>query len=294
MFNKENELLKLAENGLNIVDRDKILQYLNIYSAEYILNEYSEIFINEGNNKFFSFVDSNQIINLINFDKSVGSILLKNILFFESKLKNNLIKIWVEFYKINDTKIYNFSEEELLNYLPNISNCSDLQSEKFVYSLFEHAATSEFLIHYKRLANIPIEDLSLSWTFATTINFYRVLDDEIKRKVLNSFGIPISNINDFDKMLNVFLKIRNLISHNGHIYNFTTRLYRVEFNRIYSSVRKNDSLEDKYVSLDKVISLLDYLLNWNKTYYEFNELLKKVSLNDYSKQYLIKIIYGLF
>lgn len=294
MIDKEKDLIKLIENGLNIVDQDKFLEYLNIYSAEYILNEYSEIFINEENNKFFPFVDSNQIINLINFDKYVGSILLKNILFFESKLKRIIIENWIDFYNLKDTKIYNFAEDELLNYLPNINNCPDLQSEKFVYSLFEHAATSEFLIHYKRLANIPIEDLSLSWTFATTINFYRLLDVEIKKKILVSFNIPIVNVNHFDKMLNVFLKIRNLISHNGHIYNFTTRLYRVEFNRIYSSVKKNDSSEDKYISLDKVIVLLDYLLNWNNTYYEFNEQLKKVALNNHSKQYLIKIIYGLF
>lgn len=294
MIDKEKDLVKLIENGLNIVDQDKFLEYLNIYSAEYILNEYSEIFINEENNRFFSFVDSNQIINLINFDKNVGSILLKNILFFESKLKRTIIENWIKFYKLKDTKIYNFAEDELLNYLPNIKNCPDLKSEKFVYSLFEHAATSEFLIQYKRLANIPIEDLSLSWTFATTINFYRLLDHEIKNKILVSFGIPIVNINNFDKMLNVFLKIRNLISHNGHIYNFTTRLYRVEFNRIYTSIKRNDSSEDKYISLDKVISLLDYLLNWNNTYHEFNEQLKKVALNHHSKQYLIKIIYGLF
>ena len=47
MIDKEKDLIKLIENGLNIVDQDKFLEYLNIYSDEYILNEYIEIFINE-------------------------------------------------------------------------------------------------------------------------------------------------------------------------------------------------------------------------------------------------------
>ena len=62
----------------------------------------------------------------------------------------------------------------------------------------------------------------------------------------------IMNISDYYKKTNEWFR---------SVYNFTTRLYRVEFNRIYSSVKKNDSSEDKYISLDKVIVLLDYLLN---------------------------------
>lgn len=59
-------------------------------------------------------------------------------------------------------KIYNFSDQELLNYMPNIKKCPDLKFSKFRYSLFEYASNSDFLQSYVSLSDIPITELSYS------------------------------------------------------------------------------------------------------------------------------------
>lgn len=95
-------------------------------------------------------------------------------------------------------------------------------------------------------------------------------------------------------MLNVVLKLRNMISHNNVLYNFRFRLYHIEFNKIFFSIKKSNSSIDKYVSIDKICSFIDYVIGMKVCVEALNTEIKKVSLNNYSKEYIIKLIYGLF
>ncbi|WP_412032617.1 Abi family protein [Malacoplasma muris] len=279
---------------LKIIDSQRFLVYLKIFSFDRILSEYSEPFFDDESSQFYDFCDSNQIINLIEFDRNVGTHIMKGVLFFENKFKNILINNWVEFYQLSNTKIYNFTDQELMHLMPNIKNCNDLNFQKFRYSLFEYASTSEFLISYSSLSDIPIRELSYSWALATAINFYRTLDTEIQKNILREMNIPDQFTSIFHKMMNVILKVRNMIAHNNVIYNFNSRHYRVEFNKIYSSVRRSDSQFDKYISIDKVCSLIDYVNQLSICIDGLNYELRNLSLNNYSKEYVIKLIYGLF
>lgn len=279
---------------LKIKDWDKLSLYLDIFSIDRIMCEYSEPFVNEELNQFYDFCDSEQLINLIEFDRNLCSHILKGILLFENKLKNIIISNWVEYYDLQNTRIYNFTDQQLLDFIPNIRNCSDLNFQRFRYSLFEYASTSEFLISYSSLSDIPINELSHSWTLATVINFYRVIDIEIQRKILMDLGIQSQFTNIFHKMLNVILKIRNMASHNNVIYSFNSRHYRVEFNKIFSSIKNNNSTTDRYISIDKICSFIDYVTKLNICIDGLNQELRKLSLNNYSKEYVIKLIYGLF
>lgn len=294
MNKKEHEILKLSKINLKVSNPKRFGTYLNIYSADWIYDEYGKIFVDNETGLFKDFVDSDQIINLIEFDRNVALILLKNLLFFESKFKKVIVDTWVNYYNLKDTKIYNYAQTDMIKLIPNIVNCEDLEYVKFFYSLFEYVSSSEFLMHYKSLSLIPIEELVLSWTFATSINFYRTLDDDVQKMILLQFNISTNYHKIFHKMLNVFLKIRNMISHNHVIYDFNNRLYRIEFNKIYASIKKVNLNEAKNITLDKVIIMLDYLLDWNETKQSFEQELKKVSINQYSKESLIKLIYGMF
>lgn len=279
---------------LKIVDANRFLVYLKIFSFDRILTEYSEPFFDEDLNKFYDFCDSNQLINLIEFDRNLATHLMKGILFFENKFKNIIIDNWIEYYNLSNTKIYNFTDQELMKLMPNIKNCSDLNFQKFRYSLFEYASTSEFLITYSSLSDIPIRELSCSWALATVINFYRTLDIEIQKAVLQEMNIPNQFVSIFHKMLNVILKVRNMVAHNNVIYNFNSRHYRVEFNKIFSSIRRSNSPHDKYISIDKVCSFIDYVNQITICMDGLNYELRTLSINNYSKEYVIKLIYGLF
>lgn len=294
-FMLDNEIKTILEKmNLKINNKDLFYKYLKIFSINKIIDDYSEPFLNKEMTMFRDCVDTDQVINLIEFDKNISTHILKGILFFENKLKNVVISKWLKFYNLDNPKIYNFSKEELLKLIPNIELCNDLEFNKFRYSLFEHASHSEILSHYSSLTDMPIIELSYSWTLATIINFYRVLDNEIQKDILTELYISPQFHSIFHKMLNVVLKLRNMISHNNVLYNFRFRLYHIEFNKIFFSIKKSNSPIDKYVSIDKICSFIDYVIGMKVCVEALNTEIKKVSLNNYSKEYIIKLIYGLF
>ncbi|MDE5553156.1 MAG: Abi family protein, partial [Malacoplasma sp.] len=184
------EIKTTLENlGLNVVDFEKLVQYIDIFPFERFIQDYSGPFVDVNTQRYIKECNSNEIIALIEFDKNLSCLLLKAILFFENKFKKILVENWVSYYNMKSDKIYNFSDQELLSYMPNINNCSDLKFSKFRYSLFEYASNSDFLQSYNSLSDIPIAELSYSWTFATSINFYRVMDDRIQKMILTKLRI---------------------------------------------------------------------------------------------------------
>ena len=287
------EIKTTLENlGLNVVDFEKLVQYIDIFPFERFIQDYSGPFVDANTQRYIKECNSNEIIALIEFDKNLSCLLLKAILFFENKFKKILVENWVSYYNMKSDKIYNFSDHELLSYMPNIKNCSDLKFSKFRYSLFEYASNSDFLQSYNSLSDIPIAELSYSWTFATSINFYRVMDDRIQKMILTKLRIKTDYANIFHKFLNLFLKIRNMISHNHIIYNFNSKFYRIEFNQIYGNIFgiKTDTLLS--ISLDKVYLVLDYLLSSNQLKNSITENIKNLKNNSKSKEIIIKLLYG--
>lgn len=293
MTQKKNELLKELNNkNLKLADANRFFTYSQIFSWDRIINEYSDPFVNDETSQFYDFVDTDQVINLIEFDKNLGSYIMKGILFFENKFKCLIIDKWVEYYQIKDTRIYNYDENELAQLMPNLKKCKDLKQSDFIYSLFSYASNSEFLMDYSSLSEVPIKQLSYSWTFATAINFFRTLDDNIQKEILRQLKIPIELYPHFHKMMNVILKVRNMISHNYVIYNFNSRLYRAEFNRIYSTIKRTNFAQDTPITIDKLCGLIDYLNELSICLDGLSHEIRYLSLNSYSKEYVIKLIYG--
>lgn len=118
------------------------------------------------------------------------------------------------------------------------------------------------------------------------------MDDRIQKMILTKLRIKTDYANIFHKFLNLFLKIRNMISHNHIIYNFNSKFYRIEFNQIYGNIFgiKTDTLLS--ISLDKVYLVLDYLLSSNQLKNSITENIKNLKINSKSKEIIIKLLYG--
>ncbi len=283
----------LQKLGLKIENWLRFSNFLSIYTFERLLKDYCFLFVDRRTERFFENTTDTDIINLILFDKRIGTNLLRWILMFETKLKKVLVEKWLDFYKPKNDKLYSITFEELEKMVPGIHKCSDLEIPKFKYSLFEYVSNSEFLIEYQSLDEIPIMDLSYSWSFATTINFFRVLDDRVKIQVLNEFNVPNEFKDSFHRVLNMLLKVRNDVSHNYIVYKFKSNLYKTEFNKIFKAIAKEEINITKDVSLNQVIYFIDMLLGWSNCKKEFDSELKELKINFKGKENLIKFLFGI-
>ncbi|MEG0879305.1 MAG: Abi family protein [Malacoplasma sp.] len=292
MINKEKYKIIFSNLNIEIDNFDEFVKYVEIFSLKKIIVGYSFPFIDKKTGNFYPSTKSSEIVSFIKFDKEIAMYLLELILFFEIKFKNLIVKMWKKNYKLEDTIIYNFSDELLSSLIPNLANCNDLNFVDFKYSLFEYSTTSESLLEYSTFTKIPIEDLANSWTLATAINFYRVLDEKIKMKILYKLNVDESFFDIFHKMLNLILKVRNMISHNHMIHNLSIKHYRLEFNKVYNSIFKNFHYnENSSISYMQVANIINYLLfvdfkNDSETF------LKKLNINPVSKEKLIRLLYG--
>lgn len=282
-------LLKL---GLKIENWTKFSNFLVIYPFDRIIKDYIYIFLNKETDSFYEGTTDTDLMNLIIYDKEMGANLLKWLLIFETKFKKIVIDKWTSLANLKTDKIYLYKEEEFLKLIPDIKE-SNLEIKSFRYSLFEHVSNSEFLQDYNSLEDIPISQLSYSWSFATTINFYRVLPKYIKDSILTEFNLPVEFRESFHRAISILSNIRNTISHNHIIYNFKTNIYRLEFNKIYKFIFKEDNQLNQPINLNQVMSLVDYLLNWNNCKKEFEKKLKELKILNKAKESIIKLFYGL-
>lgn len=293
MNQKKINILKsnLESKGLKIENWTRFSSYLSIFTFDRFIEDYCFLFVDKKKNTFYENTTDSDLINFILFDKKISVNFLKWFLFFESKFKKTIIEKWMDFYKLNNRNMFSISESELVTYLPNLQKCADLKAQTFRHSLFEHSNNSEFLVKYESLEKIPIQELSYSWSFSTTINFFRTLSDDLKKEILFSFDVPYEFFDIFDKALNSLSKVRNTISHNHIIYTFRSPVFRFEFNKIYKSLFREEINLSSSITLYKVIKFIDYLLGWNLCKKEFENDLKELKINPMAKESLIKIIF---
>lgn len=292
-MNNEEIRTFLLKLGLKIENWLRFSSFLTIFPFDKILKNFIHFFIDKKTNLFYKNTTDNDVIDLILFDKKIGLTILRWFLFFEIKFKKIIVEKWFSFHPLHINYLYQLDENDFLKYLPNLKNCSDLNLKKFRYSLFEHVSNSEFLQEYQNLQDIPLMDLITYWTFATTINFFRVMNSQIKINVLKELNIPYNMVDSFHKILNVLLKVRNTISHNHILYNFHSNLYRIEFNQLYKILFKENYIVTKAINIYKIITLIDYFLNWNYCKKNFDEHLKNLKINAIAKEKLIKLFFGI-
>lgn len=95
-------------------------------------------------------------------------------------------------------------------------------------------------------------------------------------------------------MLNLILKVRNMISHNHIVYNFSIKHYRLEFNKVYYSIFKNFHYDqNSSISYMQVANIVNHLLSID--FENNNEIfLKRLIINPIFKEKLIRLLYGNF
>ena len=115
---------------------------------------------------------------------------------------------------------------------------------------------------YDDSKQIPLNRLSISWSFHTLISFINIQDIQTKNKIINKFNINSENIDNFISTCHSIRKFRNTISHNDIFFITTLNYYRREFNTLLNYLTKQKTSDiEKDITIYSLIKMLEKLLN---------------------------------
>lgn len=304
----EEQIDLLKTRSLSIKNYEQLKYYLKWYNYQNFISGYNDPFMKNFqriNNKYIKNATDLSIIELFNFDRSIGPLLLSNIQNIERRfsssvayeiakeLKNNSIDFGLVF-KLNElscTKIFKLKKinEELKEHLSfnfennksNLQNKYSCQNDKNTWIL-----------------SVPIWTLSIFWSFGNTIYIFNNLNKNIKNSIIKSaFDDKFLNQDEFLKIMLMLKNIRNRICHNNVLYNVEIKNNENTF--ISFLKRHNKEYDSNKIRICDIVNIIDIILkknnkeNKNSLWNIFKEkiqskIIKSNRLPDISKRFILK------
>lgn len=291
----------LKKRGMNIINENVLKEYLIKFNYQNFVNGYNDLLfkvVNNRNNVYHSKINSNDLINIFNFSKEISSLILKNILIFEEQLSSYIIEcIGNKLIKLNKNKNYHcdlfrINENDfkvIFSFaFKNNSNFEE-EREKIEKDLKKYWILNnknDLVIHCEKNKYFPIWSLSIYWSFGIIRNILvEYINRNILKEIKNKFDLFKSiNVDEFNLIICILNKVRNLCSHNNVVYNFRYKLNEKQnFNKKY--IRNKTKIYDVVVLLNKLkltnenlIDSFENALNKNINN-ETSDLAKKRLLN---------------
>lgn len=304
---KERNLSFLDNNGKNV--EQKFKWYLEKFNYHNIINEYSfpVKWNNDSNNlEYKPTVNAQHILDLFNFDRALSSLLIGDIQsverFFCTCICHYTIKTFEkELPSIINGKILELKDEDFKIIFPNI-NTKEFRN---ILSFKEIFITSIPEYKYKNKSNyksIPLWELSLYWSFGSTIRIFSSLNLKVKKTIVKQFinknQISINDVNGFYWIMRMINNFRNVVCHNNPIYLFNYWRGFKSINYFSSSYVKNKIAVEK-IRLCDVMKILIFLnphkkssKTWEKFDMKVKDLKNKLNSDDIYNE-LIKFIHYL-
>lgn len=181
-WDEQIELLK--SRNLIIKNESKLKLYLQKYNYQNFINAYNDPFMlnfDRNTNKYRDDVDSEHIINLFNFDRTISSYIFKYLQNIERELSSIITYIIgeemnkigyksclvLDFNKYDYKKIFTYNKNEIKYLKKQIENLINKRDDILFKKYYQNQKIN--------LKKIPIWVLSLSWDFGTLINIYKKL-----------------------------------------------------------------------------------------------------------------------
>lgn len=251
IINSREIIKELVKKGLHVVDKGVLNYYIRNFNYNTFIYGYSEPFlINLDQKKYDSDASSDQMINLFKFDRDLANHILRFILVIEKIMNTNVAYGIINEYGIKDKCLFKLNNNFIQHHI--FTNINEINPKtnyinlaiKLVKYLPTNTATKNFYERNSndeiyRWRNCPLDLMCLTWSFATTFSIFIALDSELRKRIIENFGIPHSSLNGFVDFTKNVLHLRNMISHNNVIFNFTPThqsqsifdMYKFIFNR---------------------------------------------------------------
>ncbi len=242
-ISKQIELLK--KRGLVIKDEDKVKEHL-LDIGYYRLGFYSYYF-QDKNHHFKENIQMEDIVKLYYFDFDLRKLLSEYIYRIEVHFRTQIV------YHVS-----NHYSDIPAWYMDNrIVNISILRKLDKTY---KHIRKSNNTLtkHHKKYPNSQYAPAWKTFEFLTFGQIYKIYsnlkDEELKNKIANVYHIRDYKL--LDNFLKAIIRIRNICSHNGVLYDFNhpIGIYRIP-NKYYRNKTQNNT------NLNASFRLILFLLN---------------------------------
>ncbi|MGN0796993.1 MAG: Abi family protein [Christensenellales bacterium] len=233
-FTYEQQILKLKEDGLIIVDENQTLNDLRLEGYYNIINGYSPIFKNDS--KFIKGTSFDNIKNLYDFDKTLRSIVYKYTTSIECHIKALIAH---EF-----SRVYGVDEKKYLSTESFSSNAKFVEKVNRLIGECNHTIRDalnnksnkyrEYIEHnYVNHGHVPMWVLIRAISFGTTSIFYKCMKEEEKKEISKNYSITASQLAN---MLEVVVSFRNIVAHGERT--FCAKLPKTRLTTDLSIVKK--------------------------------------------------------
>ncbi len=264
----KEQVQKLKERGLIIEDEERVISFLeniNYYHLTGYLHNFKNI-----NSCYKDNLTFQEIENIIHFDLKLRNIFLYQIEMIEMSLKTNIAYAFSHNYKYGNIAYY-FS-----NYFLDKEEHS-----KFIRYLEKSIEKNKellFIKHHKinYSGYIPIWVVIEIFTLGNLEHFYSLLNNPTKKNIAKNYGYSIKQIENWIYSLRRF---RNMLAHNGRLYNFIIDS---------TPVKEKGYKESSYKIFDYVL-VVKYL---SKNKIEWNSLIEKLEklFEEYEQKIELKCI----
>ncbi|ASJ89217.1 MAG: abortive infection system AbiD/AbiF-like protein [Candidatus Malacoplasma girerdii] len=260
----------LVKTGLTIDDEKRLIQAINHYNFNTLINGYSHIFLKKDKvNRYEKEASSNQIIDFYEFDLNFANHLLRYILKLEKQLNTAVAYCLIDVYQLHDHCLMKLNpqyiKEKILVNLDTVN--PPISFDNFMNALVKHCAINDLTKAYKvkgtsdiyrMWSELPLDLMCVTWSFATTFNLFISLNSSLIDYIGEQFNVISRNTNGFIDFIHNLLIIRNKISHNYVIYNTQIEYQSNALNNLYNELFK---VQVKHIGFYELLQMIEYFVN---------------------------------
>jgi abortive infection bacteriophage resistance protein len=115
--------------------------------------------------------------------------------------------------------------------------------------------------------------MCLTWSFATTFSLFIALDSNLRKKIIEGFGINDQHLNGFIDFIKNVLHLRNMISHNNVIFNTVPAYQSTAVFNMYGYIFKKHINKLTLINMMELIEFFSHSKTLiSNTRYYFNKL----------------------
>lgn len=230
----DDQIQRLQQRNVIISNTEIAKQYLTLNNYYNVINSCARDFLRKDtiSDEYLDGTTFDEIIAIHKFENELKHDILEYLLLIEKHLKSTIAHAFCskhsDLYACLSKDSYNFNQSNMLNIAKTIEilakNITEQINQKIPNPIKHYAKDHQ---------DVPMYVLISELTFGNIVYLFKIMQHAERAEIINIFNsIMCENLNDssskifpndFDKMLDNLLNLRNTTAHNSSLFTFKCR-----------------------------------------------------------------------